>query len=120
MDAGRTAPGFRARLVDPLESARSGRWRQPVLEAAPAAPINHRVELHTVAGFLAEHLAFDIAQLLDPADWLTFSEQRLGTVTAGAVFRDDLGLEETRARFTYYPGDVWLYLLAAGWARIGQ
>ena len=25
-----------------------------------------------------------------------------------------------RDRFAYYPHDVWLYLLAAGWARIGQ
>src|SRR5687768_9212505 len=25
-----------------------------------------------------------------------------------------------RGRFAYYPHDVWLYLLAAGWGRIGQ
>ncbi|HRJ45428.1 MAG TPA: DUF4037 domain-containing protein, partial [Caldilineaceae bacterium] len=30
------------------------------------------------------------------------------------------GLEALRARFAWYPQDVWLYLLAAGWARIGQ
>jgi len=36
------------------------------------------------------------------------------------VFHDDLGLEAVRARFAYYPRDVWLYMLAAGWTRIGQ
>ena len=31
-----------------------------------------------------------------------------------------MGLEALRRPFAYYPHDVWLYLLAAGWARIGQ
>ncbi len=29
-------------------------------------------------------------------------------------------MEETRRRFEYYPQDVWLYLLATAWTRIGQ
>ena len=40
---------------------------------------------------------------------LTFSEQRLLTVTAGPVFYDAMGLNDARARFNYYPHDVWLY-----------
>jgi hypothetical protein len=38
----------------------------------------------------------------------------------GAVYHDDIGLEAARARFSYYPRDVWLYMMASGWARIGQ
>ena len=83
-------------------------------------PVNHRVSIHTAAGFIAEILGFDLAQPLEPADWLTFPMQKLRSLTAGEVYHDDAGLEAVRRRFTFYPHDVWLYLLAAGWARIGQ
>ncbi|MEP7355704.1 MAG: DUF4037 domain-containing protein, partial [Anaerolineales bacterium] len=82
--------------------------------------VNHRVPCFTFQGFIAERLNFDIGQPLEPADWLTFSEQRLLTLTRGPVFHDAIGLNDARAEFNYYPRDVWLYLLAAGWARVGQ
>jgi len=42
-------------------------------------------------------------------------------LTSGRVFHDGLGqLVPLRARLRYYPDDVWLYLLAAQWRRIGQ
>jgi hypothetical protein len=91
-----------------------------VLEPISNGPVNHLVLLQTVRGFFSFYLGFDITQDLQPVDWLTFSEQRLGTIRAGAVFHDELGLEAVRLRFTYYPQDVWLYLLAAAWRRIGQ
>jgi len=83
-------------------------------------PVNHRVSVHTAAGFVAEILGFDLAQPLEPADWLTFPMQKLRSLTAGEVYHDGAGLEAVRRRFAFYPHDVWLYLLAAGWARIGQ
>lgn len=83
-------------------------------------PVNHRVTVHTIRSFVLAHLGFDIQQNLEPADWLTFSEQHLRTLTSGAVYHDEIGLEEARARFEYYPRDIWLYLLAAAWARIGE
>ena len=91
-----------------------------LLQATDAGPVNHRVELFTVAGFWLDYLGFDIARDLEPADWLTFPEQKLCTLTTGAVYHDGIGLQAVRDRFAYYPRDVWLYLLAAGWARIGQ
>jgi hypothetical protein len=91
-----------------------------LLRVAEAGPINHRVEVLTVRGFWLDYLGFDIDQPLEPIDWLTFPEQKLRTLTAGAVYHDDIGLQAVRDRFAYYPQDVWLYLLAAGWARIGQ
>ena len=90
------------------------------LESRKAGPINHRVTVQTIRSFILEHLGFDIAQDLEPADWLTFSEQRLLTLTRGAIYHDEIGLKEQCSRFAYYPPDVWLYLLAAGWARIGE
>src|SRR5205814_4162108 len=70
--------------------------------------------------FFSDYLAVRIEDDIEPADWLTFPEQKLRTVAAGAVFHDHLGLGEIRQRFSYYPHDVWLYLLASGWARVGQ
>jgi hypothetical protein len=89
-------------------------------DAPEEGPINHRVEVLTLRGYLHDYLALDIEQELTPVDWLIRPEQRLLTFTAGDVFRDEIGLEALRAKFAYYPHDVWLYLMAAGWSRIGQ
>ena len=90
------------------------------LDARGAGPVNHKVEVMTARGFFLDYLAFDIEREVEPADWLTFPEQKLRTVTSGAVFHDEVGLEEVRRRFAYYPRDVWLYQLASAWARVGQ
>ncbi|MBV9928057.1 MAG: DUF4037 domain-containing protein [Acidobacteria bacterium] len=90
------------------------------LSALDGGPVNHKVELMTTRGFFRNYLAFDIEREIEPADWLTFPEQKLRTVGAGGVFHDEVGLEEIRGRFAYYPRDVWLYQLAAAWARVGQ
>jgi hypothetical protein len=82
--------------------------------------VTHKVEVKTPRRFFLDYLAFDIADDIEPADWLTFPEQKLRTVSAGAVFHDCVGLGEVRRRFAYYPHDVWLYLLASAWARVGQ
>lgn len=82
--------------------------------------VNHRVEIYTLDGFFSDYLGFDIRQDIHPADWLTFPEQKLATIIAGRIFRDQIGLEDLRQRFAYYPHDVWLYLLASGWTRIEQ
>lgn len=90
------------------------------LTAREEGPVNHKVELMTARGFFMNYLAFDIEDEMEPADWLTFPEQKLRTVTGGALFHDEVGLGEVRRRFDYYPRDVWLYLLASAWARVGQ
>jgi hypothetical protein len=86
----------------------------------PGELINHRVEIHTLRGFCLELLGWDMELPLTAAAWLTFPQQKLLSITAGAVYWDEIGLEALRARVAYFPQDVWLYLLAAGWARIGQ
>lgn len=42
-------------------------------------------------------------------------------MTAGEVFHDDAGeLTDVREWLTWYPDDVWRYLLRCAWRRIGQ
>lgn len=84
-------------------------------------PINHRVELMTINNYFQDYLNYNPDEALTHLDWLTFSEQKLLTVTAGRIFHDGLMiLESIRGNLSYYPHDVWLYLLASQWARIGQ
>lgn len=90
------------------------------LTVLQSGSVNHRVSVSTIRGFVQSYWGFDISSPTTPADWLTFPQQKLRTLTGGAVYHDDIGLEAIRARFAWYPQDVWLYLLAAGWARIGQ
>ncbi len=83
-------------------------------------PINHRVEIFSIPAYFYDYLGHDLQAPLTPADWLAFSEQKLLAATTGAIYHDQAGLAEARAKIDYYPQEVWLYLLAAGWARIGQ
>jgi hypothetical protein len=89
-------------------------------EDVDTGPINHRVDVFTIRGYFLDYLDFDVEEAIEPADWLTFPEQKLRTLTAGEVYHDGMGLQAVRDRFNYYPRDVWLYLLASGWNRIGQ
>jgi hypothetical protein len=91
-----------------------------IMRPVASGPVNHRVETYTLKGFFAAYLRVDISRTLSVADWLTLPHQKLRSIVAGRVFRDDLGLEKVRARFTWYPHDVWLYVLASVWQRIGQ
>ncbi|MFH0815356.1 MAG: DUF4037 domain-containing protein [Methanobacteriota archaeon] len=84
------------------------------------APINHKVEVHTAASFFKDYMGLDIKRKMRPIDWLTTSEQKLATVRAGTLFRDDLDMERLREKLRYYPRDIWLYLLASEWAKLGQ
>lgn len=103
----------------PPDPADNGTQRMD--SGAADGTINHRVSVQTVGAFLADHLGVDSVDASTPEDWLSFSEQSLLEVTAGAVFHDGLGeLTRLRTLLEYYPRDVWLYRLAAQWRRLGQ
>jgi hypothetical protein len=91
------------------------------LPAATTGPVNHEVLVTTVPAFVADRLGVASYPVVDLLDWLVCSEQRLLEVTAGAVFHDGPGeLTAARDAFRYYPDDLWRYLLASQWGRIGQ
>ncbi len=86
----------------------------------PTHEINHHITITTLQGYFQNYLGVDVEQEIPITDWLTLPEQNLRTIKAGAVYRDDLGLQAIRERFTTFPHDIWLYLLAAQWTRVGQ
>jgi uncharacterized protein DUF4037 len=54
-------------------------------------------------------------------DWLATPGQRLAEAVGGAVFHDGLGeLGPLRERLSWYPVDVWTFLMAGLWQRIAQ
>jgi hypothetical protein len=58
---------------------------------------------------------------LTSLDWLCLTGQSLLEVTAGQVFTDDLGsLTGLRQKLAWYPDDVWRYVVAADWIRLGE
>lgn len=83
--------------------------------------VSHKIEVHTLRGFFVSWIGLNPYEKLEPADWLCVPQQKFLEVTAGRVYHDGLGeLEKIRAKLDYYPRDVWLYLLASQWRRIGQ
>jgi hypothetical protein len=92
-----------------------------IMEAIEAGPVRHMVEIETVPAYFRRYLGVELDAELGPVDWLVLPQQQLLEFTAGAVFHDGLGaLEPARRRFAWYPHDVWLYRMAAQWARIGE
>jgi Domain of unknown function (DUF4037) len=81
----------------------------------------HRVEVAGLGDWLKGQLGFDSRREVAVLDWLATPAQRLAEFTAGEVFHDGPGeLTRARAHLAWYPRDVWLYLLACQWQRIGQ
>ena len=76
------------------------------------------VTVTSVQQYFLDQLDLDVSVPWDAYDWISLPEQRLCAMTAGAVFHDDLDLEQVRRRLAYYPRDVWLYLMLAGWWRV--
>lgn len=83
-------------------------------------PVDPLIQFHTLSSFWQQELGASPYEEPGVVDWLTFQQHPLLSLTAGKVFHDDLGLERARARFAFYPREVWLYLIAAQWQLISQ
>ncbi len=92
-----------------------------LMQTIESGPVNHMVEITTIRSFFENYMGIDPEVEMEVLDWLTIPEYRLLSVTTGRVFHDGLGrLDYLRERLSYYPKDVWLYLLAAQWISIGE
>ncbi|KAB8161227.1 DUF4037 domain-containing protein [Streptomyces sp. 3MP-14] len=129
-DAAELGPRFRPFLAERLPKEIRG-WpthfvraeSDPVGLMTPTeGPVDHRVAVETVDGWLVRQLGpAGAADPLTPLDWLALPQQRLAEATGGAVYHDGLGaLTAARRRLAWYPDEVWRYLLACQWQRISQ
>ncbi|GAA4607025.1 hypothetical protein BJY16_006116 [Actinoplanes octamycinicus] len=77
-------------------------------------PVDHYVTVTALDTWLTSKIG-------DDPDWLAIPWQRLLELTSGAVFHDPDGeLTRIRDRYTWYPDDLWRYVLGCQWARIAQ
>ncbi len=91
------------------------------LELTDEPEINHRIGIYPISGFFKQLLRFDPEDEIQPADWVKIPAYNLLMATAGRVFWDGLErLQPIRENLSTYPRDVWCYLLAAQWSRIGE
>ncbi len=86
---------------------------------AIGSEINHLIEIIPLQDYLRNHLGKEPGSFT-PLDWLRLPEQELLELTSGAVFHDDLGLNQVRQQFAYYPADLRLLKLAAYWNHIAN
>jgi len=85
------------------------------------ASVSHKVEVTTAEDFATSRLGVPVDRHWDAIDWLSLTGQSVLEVTAGAVYVDSLGaISRIRRRLHWYPADVWCYVVAADWRRIGQ
>lgn len=94
---------------------------RPVRYGWDAVAVKHHVTVTTLPTWLIEHLGVDATAGMTVLDWVLTPQQRLLGVVAGAVYADDSGaLGELRRSLTWYPDQVWRWLLACQWRRLAQ
>lgn len=82
-------------------------------------PIHH-VSVTTLGQWLSNHLGVDAQQGMTTSDWLVTPQQQLLGVVSGQVYADDGRLQPVREALTWYPDDIWFWLLACQWRRLSQ
>lgn len=81
----------------------------------------HQVEVSTVQAFALSRLGVDATRPLTDTEWMSLTGQSVLEMTAGRVFLDTSGeLTALQNQLEWYPDNLWRYVLAADWARIGQ
>ncbi|GAA0497488.1 hypothetical protein Ade02nite_54200 [Paractinoplanes deccanensis] len=97
-------PGARVRSMQPTDG-----------------PVDHYIQILSFPAWSRDLLGFTPTGDVRPLDWLGAPWQRFAEFTGGAVFHDpDRLLTTARARLTWYPPDLWRYVLACQWRRIDQ
>ncbi len=90
------------------------------LHSVSSGPINHKIVIYSVNGYLQHLLKIGDIELVDD-EWLKLSEQSLLEFTSGEVFHDTFGeLTAARQAFSYFPVSVWKRKLLDCWHRISE
>ncbi len=83
--------------------------------------VQHHVHVTGLRRWLLDTLGVDPRDGMSVVDWLVVPQQRLLGLTRGAVYDDQIGdLTLVRDLVEWYPRDLWLWLLASQWDRLGQ
>jgi hypothetical protein len=84
-------------------------------------PVTDHVVVTTLPEWLVEQLGLDATAGMTVLDWLLTPQQRLLGVVAGVVHADHTGaLGDLRRTLSWYPDQVWRWLVACQWHRVAQ
>lgn len=79
------------------------------------------VDVSSPTAYSRDHLGFCPTEGVTTADWLSLSGQAALEVVAGEVFVDQVGeLGRIRKVLTWFPDDIWRYVVACDWQRLDQ
>jgi hypothetical protein len=91
------------------------------MQLSDERPLNHGVKIVTIRDYFERYLTVNPIEKMKPIDWVVLPEQRLRSIASGRIFHDGLGqLHPITKKLSYYPNDVWLYLMSTQWRRIAQ
>jgi hypothetical protein len=106
------------RLDDQLPELFRGR---PVRYGWDDVPVRHHVHVTTLRSWVRDQLGVDATRPMSSVDWLVVPQQRLLGVVAGSVYADEPGgLTELRRSLSWYPDQLWRWMLACQWRRLAQ
>lgn len=81
----------------------------------------HWVHIESVRDYFTRKLDADPTDGLSVGEWLMVPTQVLRELTGGQVYHDGTGaLEAYRRALTWYPDEVWRYVLACQWMRLAH
>ena len=87
----------------------------------PGGRVFHRIAVTTTERFFCEYIGVNPLSGMSEVDWLTVPPQKLRTISSGRIFHGGLGeLAEVKSLLSWYPHDLWLYILACQWQRVDQ
>jgi len=84
------------------------------------ARLRHRIDGFILHDFFANEFQVNDLDDISLIDWLILPEQSLLELTAGAVYHDEIGMEDLRQQFAYLPDDVWYFKMGCAWEHIAQ
>lgn len=83
--------------------------------------VRHRVQVQDVDTLVRSRTGITAAHAPTTAEWLSLTGQAVREVITGPVFADTAGeLTAARERLSWYPRDLWTYVVATDWARLIQ
>ena len=89
-------------------------------EKITSGPVSPLVFIYTIEAYLEEYLGTADFDTLSSADWLSFSEHKLLSLTSGKLFEDGFGIGAMLEKLRFYPEAVRLYLIASNWSLIAE
>lgn len=89
-------------------------------EAISQGPVSPLIFIRTLDDYLEEYLGCSDFDNLTELDWISFSQHKLLSLTAGRLFWDDLHCGEKLQKLSYYPDNVRLFLLASNWSLLSE